>query len=72
MSEEIDLQHLKKMKESFLEEIFLLTYKLSMNYSDVWNMSISKRKWFVSRLFKQLELESTTNQQLPPIPNLPR
>lgn len=74
MNEEIDLKHLKKVKENFLEEIFILTYKTSMNFSDIWNMPISIRKWYVSRLLKQLELENQDNskQQLPPIPNLPK
>jgi len=74
LNEEIDLKHLKKVKENFLEEIFILTYKTSMNFSDIWNMPISIRKWYVSRLLKQLELENQDNskQQLPPIPNLPK
>ena len=44
-----------------------------MNFSDVWNMQISRRKWFVNRLLTQLELEASEKKpELPPIPNLPK
>jgi hypothetical protein len=49
---------LKLYKSNVLEEIFLLVYKTSMTYEDVINLPISKRKWFVNRLTKQLEAEN--------------
>lgn len=49
---------LKLYKTNVLEEIFLLVYKTSMTYADVINLPISKRKWFVNRLIKQLEAEN--------------
>jgi len=49
---------LKLYKTNVLEEIFLLVYKTSMTYEDVINLPISKRRWFVNRLTKQLEAEN--------------
>lgn len=41
-----------------LEECFALSYKTSMTLEDIKNLPISRRKWFVNRLMKQLESES--------------
>jgi hypothetical protein len=52
------IKFLKLYKANVLEEIFMLVYKTSMTYTDVINLPISKRKWFVNRLIKQLEAEN--------------
>jgi hypothetical protein len=49
---------LRGFKENVLEEIFLLIYKTSMTYEEASNLPITKRKWFVNRLIKQIELEN--------------
>ncbi len=43
------------LKENFLEQAFILQYHLHMNYSDVREMPIRYRQWFVKRLSDELE-----------------
>ena len=46
------------LKESFLEQAFILQYHLHMNYSDVREMPIRYRQWFVKRLSEELERQA--------------
>lgn len=40
-----------------MEEVFLLTYYTSMTFQDIYNLPISYRKWFITRLIKQKDDE---------------
>ena len=43
------------VKESFLEEAFILQYHLNMPYSDIRSMPIRYRQWFVRRLSDEMK-----------------
>jgi hypothetical protein len=46
-------------KESLLEQFFLLQYHLGMSYSDVRNLPVPYRKWYLDRLVREFEKKST-------------
>jgi len=58
-----DIEHIGNNKKAILEEVFALTYHTSMTFLDVWNMPISMRKWFLTRLVEQKEAEAPKEQQ---------
>ena len=43
------------LKESFLEQAFILQYHMNMQYSDIRAMPIRYRFWFVDRLAREVE-----------------
>ena len=43
------------LRENFLEEAFILQKHLGMSYSEVKNLPLSYRKWFIERLVKHFK-----------------
>jgi len=54
---------LNNWKETFLEEAFLLQYHLKMSYSDIRNLPITYRRWFLSRLAEEFEKKAERNKK---------
>ena len=50
-------------RESFLEEAFLLQYHLNMSYSDVRNLPVTYRRWFISRLGSEFKKRSDARKK---------
>ena len=44
-----------KMRETFLEESFLLQYHLKMPYGDIRQLPLPYRRWFIERLSKEFK-----------------
>lgn len=43
------------LRENFLEESFILQKHLGMSYSEIKNLPISYRRWYIDRLIKHFK-----------------
>lgn len=57
-------------KEIFLEPIFLLMYYCGFSYSEVYNLPVSIRRWYIERVNKELTKgnKDPDNPDAPPEP----
>jgi len=50
------------LRENFLEEAFILQKHLGMSYSEVKNLPLSYRKWFIERLVRHFKSVNKKNK----------
>ena len=50
-------------KVNFLEEAFILQYHLNMNYSDIREMPLRYRRWFINRLREEFEKKEKLSKE---------
>lgn len=50
------------LRENFLEESFILQKHLGMSYSDIKNLPIIYRRWYIERLSKHFKQVNSKNK----------
>ena len=51
------------MREEFLEEAFILQYHLNMSYSDIREMPLPYRRWFIEWLTKEFKKQAEARKK---------